>query len=169
MAYQFVRDRKPATVLPSSSSVKTAALPVTAAAVVGSLAAGPGSQWYRGLDKPSFQPPPIVFPIVWTALYADIALSTARALDRAPDSAARRALHRSLLVDAVLNGGWSWVFFRAHRLGPAVLLAAALTLSSANLTRLAAQSDSRSRALAAYPAWCAFATVLSNSIRRRNR
>ncbi|AYF79018.1 tryptophan-rich sensory protein [Nocardia yunnanensis] len=149
--------------------MKTTAVPVAAAAVVGSLAAGPGSRWYRRLNKPAFQPPSAVFPIVWTLLYADIAVCTAGALDRAPNPATRQALRRALLIDAALNSGWSWVFFRAHRLGPAVALAAALTLSSADLTRRTTQLDARARALAVYPAWCAFATVLSNSIRRRNR
>lgn len=31
--------------------------------------------WFRRLEKPSYQPPDYVFPIVWTTLYSMIALS----------------------------------------------------------------------------------------------
>ncbi len=48
---------------------------VTASAVTGALATDPDSTYYRTLVKPSWQPPPPVYGIVWTPLYADIALS----------------------------------------------------------------------------------------------
>lgn len=60
-----------------------------------------------------------------------------------------------------------WLFFRFHKLGAAVAGAAALTLSSADLARRAA--DPRAGvALAPYLLWCAFATVLSTHIWRLN-
>src|SRR6478736_2815876 len=46
-----------------------------ATVAVGSLATKPDSTWYRSLDLPDWQPPTLAFPIVWTALYAGIALS----------------------------------------------------------------------------------------------
>ena len=50
------------------------------------------------------------------------------------------------------------------------LTAAALTVSSADLTRRAvAVRQQRAAPLAAYPAWCAFATVLSTHIWWINR
>src|SRR4051794_15372365 len=63
-------------------------LPWTAGAVavtaaVGSVASSETSSiWYRGLDKPVIQPPAAVFPVVWTLLYSDIAVTSAVALDR---------------------------------------------------------------------------------------
>ncbi|MEU8896092.1 TspO/MBR family protein [Nocardia sp. NPDC048505] len=153
----------------TSANLRTTAAWVGAAAVIGSLASGPGGQWYRRLDKPAFQPPPVVFPIAWTLLYADIAATTALALDHTPDPAERRATRRALAANLVLNAGWTWLFFRAHRLGAATAGAAALTASGADLTRRVAAAHPRGRLLAPYPAWCAFATVLSASIWRRNR
>lgn len=52
------------------------------AAVAGSLATASGvrTDWYEQLDKPDFQPPPEAFPIAWTLLYDDIALSSAGVL-----------------------------------------------------------------------------------------
>ena len=47
---------------------------VAAAAAVGSLASRPAvqSSWYARLRKPRYQPPEIVFPVVWPMLYADM-------------------------------------------------------------------------------------------------
>jgi tryptophan-rich sensory protein len=59
------------------------AAPVTATAIVGSLASSETtSAWYVSLRKPAIQPPAVVFPVVWTSLYATIALASATALER---------------------------------------------------------------------------------------
>lgn len=147
---------------------------VAATAGVGGLASQDvRSPWYAALDKPSFQPPDAAFPIAWTLLYADIALACGHALDRleqggSHDEAA--AYRRALALNLVANAGWSWVFFRQHRLGPAVLVAGVLAASGADLVRrTSAVSPAAGAALAPYPAWCAFATALSAAIWRRNR
>ncbi|MGN6655402.1 MAG: TspO/MBR family protein [Rhodanobacter sp.] len=159
--------------------MKLRTLAVTSAAVAATAVAGGiasqdvGGRWYRRLDKPVFQPPGAVFPVVWTALYTDIAVTTAAASDRLRergDAERAGALHRALGVNLVLNASWSWVFFRFHRLGPAVAVAGALAASSADLTRRVGQADRRAgTALAPYAAWCTFATVLSAALWRRNR
>ncbi|WIM99328.1 TspO/MBR family protein [Actinoplanes oblitus] len=147
--------------------VKTAAA-VTAAAGAGSLATDPKSAWYRTLRKPSWQPPPVAFPAVWTPLYALIALAGARTLDRAGE-ADRRAFARAYGVNLLLNAGWSALFFGAKR--PKAALAEIVTLNVSNvlLLRRAARTDRLAgAALAPYVAWCLFATVLNAAIVRRN-
>ena len=153
-------------------------LPFTAAAVaacagLGSVATRQvGSAWYRALRKPRIQPPPVAFPVVWTTLYADLAVTSAFALDRlrAPADDQERGYAVALGVNLALNAAWSWVFFGFHRLGPSVLVAGALTVSSVDLVRRTADADERAAAaLAPYAAWCAFATVLSAAVWRANR
>jgi tryptophan-rich sensory protein len=157
-----------------ATTLGATAAAVAATALVGARASQDvRSRWYARLRKPSIQPPGAVFPVVWTALYADGAVSSAATLDalradgRDDDAA---AFGRALAANLVLNGAWSWVFFRWHRLGAAVAVAAALAASSADLTRRAGRvCPGAGAGLGAYAAWCAFATVLSTQIWRRNR
>ena len=142
-----------------------------ACAVAGSIATDPGSRWYRRQDTPGWQPPTLAFPLVWTALYADLAITSAAAVtgyQRQGDTAAARSYWRAFAANLVLNAGWSAVFWRARRPDLATAEAAVLALSSADLARRAG-SPGRRRALVPYAAWCAFATVLSGAIARRNR
>ena len=142
---------------------------VTATAALGSVASQETSgAWYASLRKPAIQPPAIAFPVVWTTLYAAIAGASAVVLDEA-DPRTARSYRRALGANLVLNGSWSWVFFKAHRIGPAIGVAAALTASSADLARRSGRVDRRAgRALLPYTAWCAFATLLTAAVRRVN-
>lgn len=142
-------------------------------AALGGLASRPAeSAWYARLKKPSFQPPRQAFPIVWPLLYADIAAVSASTLDhlREHDRGQARAYAGLLGVNLVLNASWTWLFFTRRQLGVSALAAAALTASSADLTRRAvAARGSTGAVLGLYPAWCAFATLLSTRIWQLNR
>jgi len=145
---------------------------VGSAAAVGSILTAPNSPWYHRLDKPSWQPPPAAFPIVWTALYASTAVATSLASadlaesDRADRS---RALERALVVNMVLNAGWTGLFFRARRPWLATVECALLTASSVDLARRAgAAGRGKATSIGLYAGWCLFATTLSGAIARRN-
>lgn len=146
---------------------------VAAAAAAGGLGTDPSSASYRRLDKPRWQPPPQAFGPVWTALYADVAVTGAQTLTRLQATGRcteRRGFARALSVNLVLNAGWSWLFFRARRPWAAAADSALLTASSLDLVRRAGRADAGTgRALVPYPAWCAFATALTVAIARRNR
>lgn len=149
-------------------------LAVGATAAAGGLASSEvRSRWYVDLDKPAFQPPDAAFPVAWTALYTDLVLTAGHALDRLESTGRSQEAvryRRALAVNLLLNGAWSWTFFRFHRLGPAAVHAGVLTLSSADLVRRTASvSRPAAVALAPYPAWCGFATALSAALARRNR
>jgi len=151
-----------------------AALAVTATAVVGGLASRPAqSSWYQKLKKPPYQPPRQAFPIVWPILYADIASVSASTLDdleRHRQLRERRVYLVALATNLILNASWSWLFFSRRQLGVSAVAAGVLTASSADLTRRAVAVRGRKAApLAAYPAWCAFATALSTHIWALNR
>ena len=150
--------------------VSSIGLPVAAAAL-GSVASATGvkSAWYRALSKPAIQPPPVVFPVVWTALYTQTAMASAVAQSHMTPAEAR-TYRRKLAGNMILNAGWCWSFFRGHRLVPSIAVAGALTASSVDLARTAgAASPGAGRALTPYAAWTGFATVLTTAIWRRNR
>ncbi|KRE38282.1 hypothetical protein ASG73_04810 [Janibacter sp. Soil728] len=153
--------------------VLTVTAATIASAATGGVATQPDSRWYRSLDLPSWQPPPLAFPLVWTPLYADIAASSVATLSRLEaegrgDEAA--AYRRALWVNLVLNTGWSVVFWRVRRPTLAALEAGVLAVSSADLARRAGAAGGRGRwALVPYAAWTAFAAALSTAIARRNR
>lgn len=144
------------------------------AAIVGSMASRSSiDSWYTTIRKPTYVPPNVVFPLAWTTLYGDIAVTSAVAIDRLRvdgKHAQARSFVVALLANLVLNAGWSWLFFSRHKLGASAVAAAALTASSADLVRrTAAANAGAGSALAAYPLWCGFATVMSTDIWRLNR
>ncbi|MPQ98738.1 tryptophan-rich sensory protein [Modestobacter sp. I12A-02628] len=138
------------------------------AAVTGGLATDADSRWFRGLDLPSWYPPPQTFGIVWTALYAGIAWSGGEVLARS-SGRERAGFARAYGANLALNTAWTPLFFRAHRPWAATVESAALTVSTVDLVRRAARvSRPAAAALVPYAAWTAFATVLSGAIARRN-
>ena len=153
-------------------TLATIGVAVVATAVTGGLATDPNSAYYRGLRKPSWQPPPPAYGIVWTPLYADLAVTTAQAietLEQQGDMVEKRSLIKALAVNLVLNGTWNWLFFRLHRPWIAAAECAVLTVSSADLVRRVGATDRRAGwALLPYPVWCAFATTLNVAIARLN-
>ena len=147
-------------------------LAVVATAVVGGVTGDFDSAWYRALDKPAWQPPGVVIPVVWSVLYADIAVSAARVADhlsRRGRTRERRAFLTALGVNLVLNAAWTPLFTRARRPGLAALECGVLALSGVDLVRRASLVDApAATALAPYAVWCTFTTVLSGAIAHRN-
>jgi tryptophan-rich sensory protein len=157
---------------PATLVKTTGAVLVTAA--LGGLASRPAqSDWYENLRKPGFQPPRQAFPIVWPVLYADIAAVSAGTVDQLNDQGEHsqaRAYSILLALNLVLNGSWTWLFFSRRKLGTSAVAAAALTVSSADLTRRAVRTrGAGAGVLGLYPLWCAFATLLSSRIWWLNR
>ena len=141
----------------------------TASAVIGSLGTKPDSDWYRSIERPSWEPPGIAFPLVWTPLYGSIAWATARAVEAAPEGE-RARLWALTAADLTANAAWCWAFF--DRESPRAGLATIAVLNALNvaLVREAAKHDTvAAAALTPYAAWCGFATALNASIWRRNR
>ena len=124
--------------------------------------------WYRELDKPRFTPPDVVFPVVWTALYAMIAWSGWRIWSAAP-SRHRNAALRLWISQLFANARWSKLFFGEHRprlaLGDIVALEGTITSYIAATRKV---DRAAANAFIPYAAWVAFATVLNAEIVRLN-
>ena len=122
-------------------------------------------RWYPLLAKPSWTPPVFVFGPVWTLLYALMAAAGWHAWRRGHS----RLAPLLFLLQLALNVAWPWLFFAAHSLGLAFLVASLLWLAvlaligaSWRVSRLAV------RLLVPYLAWLTLVWALSLAIWRMN-
>lgn len=118
--------------------------------------------------QPPLSPPAIVFPIVWSILYALMGISAAR-ISLAPESIDRSRGLNLFVIQLIVNFFWSLVFFNAQAYGFAflwLLLLWALVLWMIAVFR-------RVDPLAAilqipYLAWLTFAAYLSYGVWQLN-
>ena len=151
-----------------SRPILTAAVAAVAVAATGGLITKLGA-WYYQLRKPSWQPPDWLFGPAWTLIFACAALAAVIfwRLERA-----RRA--RSLVVaafaaNALLNMGWSLLFFRLERPDWALYEVGFLWLSIVALIILLGRVSNMSACLLVpYLAWVSFASVLNWKIVQLN-
>jgi translocator protein len=119
----------------------------------------PGA-WYASLEKPFWTPPDWLFPPVWAGLYLMIAV--AGWLIFIGSNPWMKILW---IVQLVLNGLWSWLFFGLHRTGLGLIDMVALLIGIAALFAMALP---RQRVVAwltgPYLAWVAYALSLNAAI-----
>jgi benzodiazapine receptor len=124
----------------------------------------PGS-WYRGLDKPSWTPPDIAFPLVWSVLYLLMAIAAARVATHDGN-----ALALSLwALQISLNTLWSGVFFGLHRMRAGAIILVLLWFAVAATVVVFHRHDPLAAALMIpYLVWASYALALNLSVLRRN-
>ena len=129
-----------------------------------------GTEFYqRSIEQPPLSPPAIVFPVVWTVLYALMGIGAARVyLSRA--SGARSRSLRIYLLQLAFNFFWSILFFNFQNFGLAFVWLLALwalilwmILSFWNVDKLAALLQ------IPYLIWVTFAAYLNFGVWLLNR
>lgn len=125
--------------------------------------------WYDALNKPSWQPPNWIFPVVWTILFALIAISAILVWNTRPRRPLTYLTILAFLANGLLNIGWSYFFFASKLIFPAAYEAMLLFLSVI-LVMILAWPISRlaSLLLIPYALWVAFAAHLTLTIYRLN-
>ena len=125
--------------------------------------------WFRALNKPAWQPPDSVFGPVWTTLYALIAASAALAWYDARNAKQRIVVVALFVLNAVLNAGWSLLFFHMQRPLWALAEIAVLWLATAALIAVLWPFSRRAAVLLLpYLLWISFAAALNFEIVRLN-
>lgn len=124
--------------------------------------------WYDMLVKPALTPPPAMFGIVWTILYAMLGLALA-VVWHAFGHPMRTAAIAAFCVQLALNLAWSPVFFGAQQLFGGVLLLVAILVGALATTVL----FFRTRRMAGwlmlpYLAWLGLALYLNVSLWQLN-
>ena len=143
-----------------------AIIPVMLASFVGQIFTAPAIEtWYRTLAKPFFSPPNIVFPLVWTLLYALMAVAFWRVL-RAKAIAGPTGVAIALfMAQLVANAGWSFAFFGLRSpLAGLVVIGVLLVLIALTLKAFLRIDRAAGYALMPYLAWVAFAAILNTAI-----
>ncbi len=72
-------------------------------------------EWYYSLEQPAWGPPDYMFGIIWTAIFAMIALAAFFAWRSAPSRRHAEILIGLFALNGFLNLLWSFLFFRMQR------------------------------------------------------
>ncbi|MGV8176460.1 MAG: TspO/MBR family protein [Candidatus Bilamarchaeaceae archaeon] len=134
---------------------------VAAVAAIGSIftTEGIASGWYDAV-RPGITPPNIVFPVVWTALYALLALSLYSAWTGAGGAKERRDVAGLYGANLLLNVLWSFVFF-GMRLPTAGFAITILLLLSTGAIIWRYREGNASLLMVPYLLWTGFAAYLN--------
>ena len=122
---------------------------------------GPGNPWFDGLAKPAIYPPPQVFGIVWSVLYAMMGLAVAVIMS-ARGAWGRGQAVIAFVVQLLINLAWSPMFFAAHQITGALVVIAVLDVAVIVTIWLFWRVRPLAGALMLpYLAWILFATLLN--------
>jgi tryptophan-rich sensory protein len=116
------------------------------------------SPWYKCI-RPSITPPNIVFPIVWTILYALIAYVLANVL-LMPNGSTRSKLVSLIAINLTLNVFWTFAYFGHQNVGIALLVIVSLVATNLSIASMLWKTPLYYPFLP-YVLWVMFATLLN--------
>ena len=120
------------------------------------------------VEKPPLSPPGILFPVVWTVLYALMGIGAAR-VAAAPESKGRSRALNVFVVQLVVNFFWSLIFFNAGAYGFALAWLLLLWVLVGVMIVLFRQVDKAAALLQLpYFLWVTFAAYLNYGVWRLN-
>jgi benzodiazapine receptor len=141
---------------------------VTFCAPVLGAFSGPG-EWYRALNKPSWNPPGWVFGPVWTGLYVLMAVAAWLVWRRGGWQQQGRPL-RLYGVQLALNAAWTPLFFGLKMPGVALVEIGVLWVTiGLTIRAFRGVSGVAAALLVPYWLWVSFATVLNATLWWMNR
>ena len=126
------------------------------------------TSFYEGLVKPAFAPPPWLFPVAWTLLYA--AMATAMWFVLRAQGRDRFILLGLYVAQLAVNLFWPYLFFVQQALGLAFFWLILLwMLAAIMLYQFFRESKTAGWLLVPYQLWLTFAAVQNFCIARVNR
>ena len=144
---------------------------VLAASSIGSFATIRAiPRWYKGLTKPSFNPPEWLFGPAWTVLYVLMAIAAWLVWKHGLGAPGVKLALAVFLVQLILNALWSVLFFglRSPLAGLVDIIAMWLAIL-ATIVLFFRVSVPAGVLLLPYIAWVSFAALLNAAILRLNR
>lgn len=132
------------------------------AGVLSSLFSGNFGDIYSTLEKPPLSPPGIVFPIVWTILYALMGISACIVYSSYAEQKQKQSALRIYWIQLIVNFFWSIVFFRFMALWTSVIvILALLVLIIVMIVKFFRIERAAAYINIPYLAWVAFAAYLN--------
>lgn len=134
--------------------------------VVGSLLTAQSVKtWYPTLNKPSFNPPDSLFPIVWTSLFILIGIAAYRVWQKREQITHFPRTVAIYAIQLTLNIMWSFIFFYAREIGIALIEVVAFLIVIIINARIFYKVDKIAGLLfIPYILWVSFATFLTYNI-----
>ena len=135
------------------------------AGILSAVLSRQGMMFYREtVRKPPLTPPGIIFAVVWTVLYALMAIGAAW-IDAAPDSRQRQKALNEFIIQLTLNFFWSPIFFNVRSYGLALLWLAILWVFVLRMISAFRKTDSMAAWLQIpYLVWVTFAVYLNYGV-----
>ena len=125
-------------------------------------------EWFKNLNKPSWNPPNRLFAPVWTILYALMAIAAWQVSEQAGVKAV--PLLALFVVQLAMNAAWTWIFFGLRLPDRAFAEIVVLwVLIAATLIGFWQMNPLAGLLLLPYLAWVTFASFLNLTIWRLNR
>lgn len=150
-------------------------LPITIAAILALGTAIVGGSitviddWYFSLSQPEWAPPPYMFGVIWTVVFALIAVAGVFAWEKAPTRRDTEIMLGMFALNGFLNLMWSFLFFRMQRPDWAFYELIILWLSIAILIAFCGRfSKISSMLLVPYLAWVTIAGLLNYQVIQLN-
>ena len=145
-------------------------LPLLVGGLSGFATARGVQEWYPSLTKPPFNPPSWVFGPVWTLLYVMMGVAAYVVWQKGWESEVVRVALGLYLIQLILNGFWSILFFGMQSPGIAFVEILILWLAiAATVFWFWRVSPVAGILLLPYGAWVSFAALLNGSLWILNR
>ena len=127
---------------------------------------GGSTDIYSKINQPSFAPPSILFPIVWTILYILMGISSYMVYKENDSELALKVYYIQLGFNAL----WSFFFFRLNLfLFSSIWLAILLSLVIYMVVLFVRKNKTAGYLQIPYALWCSFALILNIAIYVLNR
>jgi tryptophan-rich sensory protein len=139
-------------------------IPLLIGGISGFATATSITDWYVGINKPSFNPPNYLFGPVWTTLYILMGISFFMIL-QSPANELRKKAIAIFCIQLFLNFCWSFIFFKFQSLGLAFIEIIFMWLSIVTMIIVFFEINKKAALIQIpYLLWVSFASVLNGSI-----
>ena len=127
------------------------------------------NKFYRNIKKPSITPPPVVFKIIWPALYLMMFISAIIIISKESGILKKTAL-LTFCIQLFLNIIWSPVFFVMKKIKSALIIAIIMTVfTGITIYMFSKISITAGRLLIPYFLWLIFACFLNYKFLKLNK